>query len=42
MLISPDCSGTEVERKAGKWKPKKPKPFASNNKKCYTFVFQIF
>jgi hypothetical protein len=21
---------------------KKPEPFASNNKKCYTFVFQIF
>jgi hypothetical protein len=28
--------------KQEKGNQKKPEPFAPNNKKCYTFVFQIF
>jgi hypothetical protein len=32
-----DCNGKQENGNQ-----KKPEPFAPNNKKCYTFVFQIF
>jgi hypothetical protein len=36
-----DCNGKQ-EKGPEVSGQKKPEPFAPNNKKCYTFVFQIF
>jgi hypothetical protein len=39
--LKKDCNGKQ-ENGPEVSGQKKPEPFAPNNKKCYTFVFQIF